>query len=281
MHYNVRIIDYPNGEKQLRYYSVPQYINEDKVTGVNDLLKDKKYDIEPFTNSLVKIVDDFEDEISSCCEDSDNNLHSFMVSVNRSKNAVYSYARCEFWEWFITFTINAERKDRYSYDECSKAVRDWLDNQKQRNAPDLKYLVVPEMHKDGAWHFHALICNAGNINFTYSGHKDKKQNMIYNLPSYRLGFTTATRVKDYHKVAKYIGKYITKSLCELTKGRQRYYVSKSISKPQSMIMVFDLSEDDLYDYVVTLANSTGQELKHVSSVGTEKSYTKVKYFEIQ
>lgn len=285
MHFNVKLFEYPNGEKQLRYYSTPQFIPDELPQGleIEHLIKkreiyERTHEKEPFGGEWVKIVDEFDD----CPVKSDSdNLHSVMVSANRSKNSVYTYARCEFWEWFVTFTINSEKKDRYDYSECSKAVRDWLDNQKQRFAPELKYLVVPEMHKDGAWHFHALLCNCGDIKFVYSGHKDKKGNLIFNLDSYRLGFTTATRVKDYHKVAKYIGKYITKSLCELTKGKQRYYVSKSINKPETRIMCFDKSENDLYDFVVTLANSTGQELKYVSSVGNDKSYTKVKYFEIQ
>lgn len=285
LHFNVRLIEYPNGEKQLRYYSVPQYL-KDELPQDLELKKqiekrkefEKTHAIEPFANTWVKEVDNFDDLQSP---DTAEDKHSFMVSVNRSKNMVYTYARCEIWEWFVTFTINSEKKDRYSYDECSKAVRDWLDNQKQRFAPQLKYLVVPEKHKDGAWHFHALLCNCCDMNYTYSGHKDKKGKLIFNLDNYKLGFTTATRVQDYHKVAKYIGKYITKSLCEQTKGKQRYYVSKSINKPESQIMMFDMNEDDLYDFVVTLANSTGQELKHVSSIGNEKSYTKVKYFEIQ
>ena len=284
LHFNVRLINYPNGERQLRYYSVPQYLKDELPQDLEVKKKkekrkefEKTHALEPFTNTWVKEIDTFED----AAPDTSDNKHSFFVSVNRSKNAVYSYARCEIWEWFVTFTINAKNKDRYDYDECSKAVRQWLNNQRKRYAPDLKYLVVPEKHEDGAWHFHGVLCNTGEMTFTYSGFRDKKGKMVFNCDNYSLGFTTATRVQNVHKVAKYVGKYITKTLCELTPGRQRYFVSKTINKPDSLVMMFDRDEDDLYDFVVTLANSCGQELKHVSSVGNEKSYTKVKYFEIQ
>lgn len=285
LHFNVRLIEYPNGEKQLRYYSVPQYLKDELPQALElENLKEKRKEfesthaLEPFSNTWVKEVKDFDELVSA--PDKEKN-HSFFVSVNRSKNAVYSYARCEYWEWFVTFTIAGEKKDRYDYSECSKAVRQWLNNQQKRYAPDLKYLIVPEKHEDGAWHFHGVLCNTGKMTFTYSGVRDRKGKMVFNCDNYNLGFTTATRVQNVHKVAKYIGKYITKSLCEQTKGKQRYYVSKTINKPESMIMMFDKDEDDLYDFVVTLANSTGQELKHISSIGNEKSYTKVKYFEIQ
>ena len=71
------------------------------------------------------------------------------------------------------------------------------------------YLIVPEYHKDGAIHFHGLV--AGNLNFVDSGHQDKKGHVIYNMPQWSLGYSTAIELYGNRQcVASYITKYITK-----------------------------------------------------------------------
>lgn len=281
MHFNLRLFEYPNGEVQVRYYSTPLYKQDEKIPVEMKIEQRKKrreafeetHSIEPFTHKWVKEVQSF-DELDRDAES------SFFRSANRSKQAVYTYARCEFWEWFVTFTVADFRKDRYDFSACSKAVRVWLNNQKERYAPNLKYLCVPEQHKDGAWHFHALLCNCGNIPFVFSGKVDKKGQRIFNLDSYRLGFTTATRVSDYHKVARYIGKYITKTLCSKTSGKQRYFVSKTINKPVTSIMLINRQEE-LYPILDMVADSFGLELVHAQNKGDNDCYTKCSYFEFQ
>lgn len=271
---------YPNGEKQVRYYTEPQYLKDEypQALEIERLIKKRKefentHALEPFTNTWVKEVNSFDDLEKE-------HKQNLFASYNRTKKKVYEYARCELWDWFVTLTLDKVNVDRYDYAACSKKVRTWLNNVKKRVAFDLKYLVVPEQHKDGAWHFHAFFCFADGLKFVYSGVKDKKGKAIFNISDYKLGFSTATRVVDIHRASKYIGKYITKTLCDFTYGKQRYFVSKSISKPDSFIMMFDKKEENLFDFVDTFATSYGQEVRHISSVGNEKSYTKVKYFEI-
>lgn len=291
MHYNIRILQYPNGEYQLRYYSEPLFKRDElpdedmqAVLALKRKLKKEKdlkqnFDIEPFNNTLVRVVQDPEWEEYCINADKDNYMR-FYRNANRSKQAVYTYARCNKWDWFVTWTLDSN-KNRYNYDECSAAVRTWLHNQKARYAPDLTYLIVPEHHKDGAWHFHGLLSNCGDMVFSSSGMKDKKGNLIYNLQSYTLGFTTATRVKDTNRVAKYIGKYITKDLSAFLFGRQSYFVSKNLEKPKQYTGFVNIAEEDIYSYVQKLADSLGLEVKHVSSVGSkETSYTVTKYFEL-
>lgn len=283
MHYNLRVFEYPNGEIQVRYYTTPLYKNDNIPLEKEEIfdkqsvecLFDEKRIYEPWNGDRVK-------EISCNIADLDKlEFISKVKSNNRTKQSIYSYARCVKWDWFLTFTIDENKKDRFDYEICSKAVRKWFDNQRQRFAPDLKYLVVPEQHKNGAWHFHGLLANCGKMKFSYSGHSDSSKNKIYNLDNYKLGFTTATRVSDYHKVAKYIGKYISKDMCGLTKGKQRYFVSKNLEKPKISNFFLVKGEEDLREFIIELADSCGVEFVHVSSKGAKDSYTKVKYFEFQ
>ena len=77
---------------------------------------------------------------------------------------------------------------------------------KARNG--LMYLIVPELHKDGAIHMHGLI--SGKVELVDSGHKTNDKT-IYNMPQWKYGYSTAIELTgDRQAVAKYITKYISK-----------------------------------------------------------------------
>ena len=153
--------------------------------------------------------------------------HSLNTSLNRTKQTVYDYARANTWEWFITWTTDPKKVDRHNYQQVSAKFSKWLSNIRSRKAPDLKYVIVPERHKDGAYHFHGLLANTGKMEFVDSGKKAKGM-AIYNLDDWMLGFTTATQIQNTLKASNYITKYITKDLIHHTKGRRRYWNSKNL-----------------------------------------------------
>lgn len=158
-------------------------------------------------------------------------VRSIEETCKRTRAKVYDYARANQWEWFLTWTFSNEKvKSRYDYDELAKKMTVWLNNVKKRRSKDLKYLIVPEKHKDGAFHFHGLVANIGNLRLVDSGVKDQKGRKIYNVEDYKLGFTTATEITDTKRAANYITKYITKSLAIVTRDRKRYWVSRNIEK---------------------------------------------------
>lgn len=138
---------------------------------------------------------------------------------------LYEYSRANIWQYFITWTI-ADENIRYDYQKCTKKFRQWLNNLKKRKINDLEYVVVPEKHKDGAWHFHSLV--NGNLQpylvtneFGYLDFNFKK-----------LGFVNIQEVKDTYKVSNYITKYITKTLDDEFINSQRYFVSKGLKKAE-------------------------------------------------
>lgn len=268
MHYNLKIIEYPNGDTQVRQYSTPMRCKE-----CNGLYEDE-FERDPFHQKRVQEVENF-DGLSSSQDAKDENVWR---NSNRTKQMVFMYSRCYEWEWFITLTFSAEKVDRYNYDECSNRARKWLNNQRNRYAPDLKYLLVPEQHKDGAWHFHGLLADTGSMRFIDSGHKENGQ-VIYNMVKWQYGFTTATAVKDVHKVAKYIGKYITKSLCDITPGRQRYFVSRNLPMPKVSTMLIG-DDGDFETAMSFICESLGKEIAHVSRTRAIENYTQVTYYEL-
>lgn len=273
--YNVRFIEYPTGY-QFRVYSESISKREYKNKYDFDISEQFKAEVE-YNGSLINqytgeilasdflyFREDFDNEWCSLPEDFDfEDLESYMleqqeqekqeqdfkraecfrISFNRTRNNLFYLARSNVWEYFITLTVNPAKMDRSNLVVCSKKVRKWFDNLKQRKAPDLYYLLVPELHEDGVnWHFHGLIGGCKGLNFVDSGLKTRKGQVIYNWEDYKYGWTTAIEVYDTAGASSYICKYITKDLCKIVSGRQRYWVSNNVNRAQVYEMHLDVAQ---------------------------------------
>lgn len=164
-------------------------------------------------------------------------------SANRAKNRIYDYARANDWQWFVTLTFNPELVDSFNYAIVAKRLSSWLDTVRRR-CPDMKYLFVPEFHRSKRIHFHGLIANCENLSFVESGHYTSAGEPVYNIGSYHLGFTTATRIKDLGRCQSYIAKYVTKDLMEHIKNRKRYWHSNNLDLPEEIFFLEDLDAID-------------------------------------
>lgn len=225
--YNYKKRVFADGTVESRFYSYVVY------TGDKEVVNRREYVEEPFEHTLVEEVYDFE-------ELAQREERSKAVSRNRTIQNVYSYARANVWEHFVTLTFSPKKVDRYDYKDCTAKLSKWLNNLR-RTCPDAKYVFVPEHHEDGAFHFHGLMSGISGI-LIDSGNHDKRGRVVYNVGKYRLGWTTATKCGNLEACSKYITKYITKELCELTKGRKRYWVSRNCDKPEEEVMILDAEE---------------------------------------
>lgn len=206
---------------------------------------------------------------------------SVQSSMNRTKSMVHDYSKDNVWEWFVTLTFNPEKVDRYNYEECTKKLSQWLKHLKARKAPELKYIIVPEYHEDKAFHFHGLFSNIGNMELidainpkTGIPLKDKNGNQIYNIGNYKLGWTTATMVRDTKRASSYILKYITKELCTVTFNKRRYWCSKNLDKPT----INKYYEEDLQVVKDTLE---GMAVREPREVILERLNNKVTFYQIK
>lgn len=148
---------------------------------------------------------------------------SIRCSLSRTRNKIYRIAMSyPDWKYFVTFTFDPGKVDRYDYDDVVHKFGIWL--KKFASAHDLVYIVIPEKHADGAYHFHGLF--SGNLPVEFAGNF-KKTGETYHVAGYNLGFTTALPVKSVERVSKYITSYITKDLVAVSKYRKRYWYSRS------------------------------------------------------
>lgn len=180
-------------------------------------------------------------------------------SLRRSKMSVLDIMLSNRFELWCTFTYNCRncypkcdnkpctcnpaRCKRYDADYTYRVLRNWFRNQKI-HSPRLKYLAVPEKHKNGAIHFHCVMSGfAGRLKPTKK--YTKSGQLVYNASGYYSGFTEFVRIgeadgtssfdEQYVKVAHYLTKYITKDMPDLNGRKRRYLVSEGLARPSSTV----------------------------------------------
>lgn len=178
-------------------------------------------------------------------------------SQQRAASALRDLALSNDWQYFVTFTLSADRVDRYDVQSMTRKLNRWLDNRVRRNG--LRYIIVPELHKDGALHYHGLINDALPVtdSGTISRPGDKKPrkprskrqreewlsdggHVVYNLPDWEYGYSTAIELYGERLAAvRYVCKYITKAP-EKIAGRW-YYHSSNLDKPRILYGYQDIT----------------------------------------
>lgn len=178
-------------------------------------------------------------------------------ALSRSRSAIREYALCNDWEYFFTFTLDPSKWDRYSLQSFLKEFLQWLQNLRKAKYPHLRYLLVPEPHWDGAWHFHGLISGIDVSPLPSWAPRDLLDGGYYEWTEYRLryGWCSLAPVKDAVAVGFYVAKYITKSSSGLAaeKGVHTHYQSQGLNRALPVGYVY---RPDLYlDGLCTHSNA--------------------------
>lgn len=166
---------------------------------------------------------------------------SLRCSLSRTKRKVKHISLSFKCEYFATFTFSPEVVDRYSFDDVSALMQSFL-----HSLPSgVQYIVVPELHKDGAYHFHGLFAN---IPVDYAGkHRiGKRISDVFHCPYFTYGFQSFIPARSSKACSFYIIKYITKSLCAVSKSKRRYWYSHSTITLAPEIKLFLSAEDYLF-----------------------------------
>jgi hypothetical protein len=161
-------------------------------------------------------------------------------SIRRAKKRVFEYAMLNDFEYFITWTLDKEKIDRYDKKEVAEKMRNFLRNMVQRKS--LHYIIVPELHKDGAIHAHGFV--SGDFDMHDSGKKDRAGRKIYNIKDWKYGFSTAVKIDgDPQKASYYITKYVEKA-DKMIFGNFYYAGGRGLIR-QSETRLFDAVFDEI------------------------------------
>lgn len=159
----------------------------------------------------------------------------FLQSYCRSRSMVLQYALCNSWEYFITITVDPKRFDRYALDPIWKYLSQWFRDYRKISA-GFRYLLVPELHKDGAWHFHGMVsgirpCDLSQFVPGLHPMKLIKAGYLnFGLLAAAIGYVSLSPLRDPVAAAFYVTKYITKEHAHDDFYDHLYYVSQGLKK---------------------------------------------------
>lgn len=157
------------------------------------------------------------------------NSEKLACNLARAKTMVREYALCNPWDWWCTFTIDPKKYNRKNLDAYFKDFSKFLNNYNRcEEEHRVKYLLVPEQHKDGAWHIHGFIkgIKPQDIFVNEHGYLSWKQ---YHK---KFGYISMAKLKDQERASSYILKYMTKNTDKNVSALHKhlYYNSKGLEK---------------------------------------------------
>lgn len=169
-------------------------------------------------------------------------------NVTRAKSAIFELAYCNDWDYFCTFTLDEKKFNRYDLEKYHRAFSQWVKNQNKKHGLKIKYLTIPETHKDGAWHLHGFInglprgqLRAFTLNEKIPMHiriQLMNDNEVFDWPDYRekFGWVNLEPIENREAVSKYVTKYISKNLARSVKeiNAHLYYCSKGLNRAEEI-----------------------------------------------
>ena len=197
------------------------------------------------------------------------NTEKLDAAISRAKRVVLEVALCNHWDWFCTFTLDKEKYDRFNLNAWYKDFSQWIRDQRKKTGCRIRYLLIPELHQDGAWHMHGLF-------------EDVPETVSFAELRYIHGWKVPDKLVsgcfrcwvDYHKkfgscslgalkspvgAGFYVTKYISKSMQEINiaVGSHLYYVSHGLMRSSVHAQIYGVTNEfdrwlvNDYDFVAT------------------------------
>ena len=173
----------------------------------------------------------------------------FSQSISRTKSRVFELAACNEFQHFCTFTQDEKLRDRFDLSDFRKDFAQLVRNINRGRETKIKYLLIPEQHKNGAWHMHGLLSGLQSDDlrpFELSENiPERLKKMIrggtavYDWTRYRraFGYFTCTEIESREACAKYVTKYISKDLQKTVRegGEHLFFASQGLKGRQTLI----------------------------------------------
>lgn len=199
----------------------------------NDVLSVKKYGDNLAKVSLLSScrVSGFENDRKLVSKSSVNKCKLYN-NISRAKSRVFELALCNPWKYWCTFTLSPEKYDRYNLKIYQKDFSEFLHSLNRNRKEKITYILIPEMHADGAWHMHGFINGLldSDLVLNSNGYLTWKK---YNN---KFGYMSLSEIRDLESTAKYSLKYMTKdssrNVSEL--GAHLYYASHGLNSAETI-----------------------------------------------
>lgn len=168
-------------------------------------------------------------------------------NLSRARSTIYELALCNNWEYFFTFTLDPKKYNRSNLKIFQKDLSRFFRKYREKHKVNVKYLLVPEQHKDGInWHMHGFLIGLPEEHlrqFTleeqlpyYIRYKLQKNEPVYDWGAYKkkFGFCNIEPIRNLESSAKYVTKYISKSMDNgiIQANGHLYYSSQGLNRAE-------------------------------------------------
>lgn len=169
-------------------------------------------------------------------------------NLARTRSNIFELASCNEWDLFCTFTLDPEKYDRFKLDAFREDFTRMIRRLRGKYECDIAYLLIPERHKNGAWHMHGFINGlpaaelrkfelSENLPKYIRGKLEAGQD-VFEWTSYRkkFGFCDLEMIRDKDRASSYVTKYITKDLLNSVTelNHKTYYCSKGLKRAEEI-----------------------------------------------
>lgn len=165
-------------------------------------------------------------------------------NLSRARAVIFELALTNKWEWFVTLTLDPQKYNRTDLKKFHKDLSQFIRNYRARQGVNVKYLLIPEQHKDGAWHMHGLFMELPESKLRlltleeklprYIRYKLLSDQPVYEWEAYRkkFGFNDIEPIRNIEATSKYVTKYVTKAFNNnvIESGGHLYYASQRLNR---------------------------------------------------
>ncbi len=166
-------------------------------------------------------------------------------NFSRARSMVLQYALCNPWDYFFTGTLDKEKFDRHDLDTYQEKLSQFIRDKRKVYQSKFQVLLVPEHHKDGAWHIHGLVYGLPEealSEFAPPAPRKLIKGGFFNWPDYmrKFGFCSLGRIRDPVATAFYISKYVSKDLARRggDLGKHLYFHSRPLKRAEKVSDVY-------------------------------------------
>lgn len=213
----------------------------------SDLLSGPSYRVHRYTDEIYKIVHfkrpfSLVERTQERDRSAKGNTDKLDAAFSRARRVILEVALCNQWDWFCTFTLDKAKYDRYNLKLWYKDFSQWIRDQRKKTGKTIRYLLIPEMHQDGAWHMHGLFADIpdtvsfAELRFVHGWKvSDKLVSGCFRCwldYHSKFGFCSLSALKNPVAAAFYMTEYISKSLQEsnIGVGGHLYYCSHGLMR---------------------------------------------------
>lgn len=179
----------------------------------------------------------------------------------RARSMIKQYGLCNPWDYFLTLTLDPSKYNRFNLEEFRADLNQFVRDERKRykrlynHDTKLQLVLVPENHKDGAWHMHGFLYGLPGheiTSFVRGKHPDKLVKVGFeNWTRYadKFGFCSLGKIRDQISTVFYMCKYINKDIKSLRdmKGGHLYFPTRGLKTAQTVNELYlPVSELDKY-----------------------------------